>query len=56
LYAAKVHLSDPSLARKANSGGVVNADELRDVQARLDDVTRQQAVITEKLAKMIGKY
>jgi hypothetical protein len=44
------------LARKANSGGNIYGDELRGVQERLDEVTRQQAVITEKLAKMIGKY
>jgi hypothetical protein len=44
------------LARKANSGGVIYADDLRDVQARFDEVTRQQAVITEKLAKMIAKF
>jgi hypothetical protein len=44
------------LARKTNNGGAVYAADLRDVQTRLDEVTRQQAVITEKLAKIIGKY
>ena len=42
------------LARKANSGGNVYADDLRDVQQSLDRVFDQQNVITGKMAKMIG--
>ena len=42
------------LARKANSGGNVYADELRNIRERLDKVFEQQNVITDRLAKMVG--
>ena len=42
------------LARKANSGGNVYADELRNIRERLDKVLEQQNVITDRLAKMVG--
>jgi Mg2+ and Co2+ transporter CorA len=41
------------LARKANSGGNVYTNDLRDVQRSLDRVFEQQDVITAKLAKII---
>jgi hypothetical protein len=43
------------LARKANSGGGIYADEIRDVQERLDRVFEQQNVVTANLAAIINK-
>jgi hypothetical protein len=42
------------LTRRVNGGGNIYAEDLQDIQQRLDGIFEQQNVITGRLAKIIG--